>query len=203
MAAPIVFYFDFVSGYSYLAVHRIDAIAARHGRTVAWRCLSLPHVFKALGHPLPATLRTKWDYAMADWARSCDREGLPHAVPEVVPLDARVARQVFWHLNAHAPAKAAAFAVAVFDRYWGSGRDASAPAHLAEAGAAVGLGEAALQAAAGDPAARQAIVDTTAQAVAAGVFGAPFFLLDGEPFWGADRLDQIEWRLSGGKAARG
>jgi 2-hydroxychromene-2-carboxylate isomerase len=34
-------------------------------------------------------------------------------------------------------------------------------------------------------------------AIAAGVFGAPFFIVDGEPFWGNDRRAQIEQWLSG------
>ncbi len=40
MPAPIDFYFDFASPYGYLAAHRIDAIAERHDRNVAWR----PHL---------------------------------------------------------------------------------------------------------------------------------------------------------------
>ena len=40
---------------------------------------------------------------------------------------------------------------------------------------------------------------TVEEAVAAGVFGSPFVIVDGEPFWGLDRFDQLErWLANGG-----
>lgn len=191
MAAEITFWFDFVSGYSYPAAERIDALAESHGRNVDWRCVSLPHVFKALGHPMPGSLAAKWRYAMIDWHRSCTIAGLPHADPETMPLDARLARQTFYQLKVENPGSANAFARAVFRVYWGEGRNVATVDQLA----ATGLSREVLESAANNAAARQQVIAATEAAVAAGVIGAPFFHVDGEPFWGFDRLDHIDWHL--------
>jgi len=192
MTAPITFWFDFVSGYSYPAAERIEALAAQHGRNVDWRCVSLPHIFKALGHPMPGSLVAKWRYAMIDWHRSCTIAGLPHADPETMPLDARLARQTFYHLKAEDPGRAAAFARAVFRLYWGHGHNAATADQLL----ATGVPSHVLDAAAINAEARQQVIAATDAAVAAGVIGAPFFQVDGEPFWGFDRLEQIHWHLT-------
>ena len=63
MAAPIEFWFDFSSPYGYLAAQKIDALAARHGRTVDWRPMLLGVAFKQSGQaPLstrPSVLRSQ------------------------------------------------------------------------------------------------------------------------------------------------
>ncbi len=49
------------------------------------------------------------------------------------------------------------------------------------------------------PAVKARLKEETEAAIAAGVFGSPFILVDGEPFWGADRLDQVDrWLATGG-----
>ena len=56
-----------------------------------------------------------------------------------------------------------------------------------------------LAAALADPAVKQRLKHETDGAAQAGVFGSPFVIVDGEPFWGADRLDQVErWLATGG-----
>jgi len=48
------------------------------------------------------------------------------------------------------------------------------------------------------PAVKDALKDEVAQAIAAGVFGSPFVIVDGEPFWGLDRIEQVErWLATG------
>jgi len=60
-----------------------------------------------------------------------------------------------------------------------------------------GLDAAAAQAAYTDPLWKERLKRENDAAIAAGVFGAPFFIVDGEPFWGNDRRGQIEQWLSG------
>jgi len=194
--SPIDFYLDFPSSYSYIAAQRIDALARAQGRQVTWRVISLPHVFKALAYPLPMTQAAKWRYAMLDWHRSCELAGLPHVEPEVIPLDAKLARIVFWSLAADDAARSHDFARAVISRYWGEGHEVRTIEQLARACGPIGLRTAELEARAADPAARERLVAETSHAIEAGVFGAPFFVADGEPFWGADRLDQLARRLA-------
>jgi 2-hydroxychromene-2-carboxylate isomerase len=197
MSADIDFYFDFPSAYSYIAAEKIDALAAANGSTVRWHAISLPHVFKALQYPPPLTQPAKWAYAMHDWHRSCDQAGLPHVAPADMPLDARRARVAFWSLEAEDPARARQFARRVIGAYWGRGRDVHSAVDLA---AASGLPAQEIERRAADGDARHRLVAETTRALEAGVFGAPFFIAGGEPFWGADRLDQLAAHLRKGNA---
>jgi 2-hydroxychromene-2-carboxylate isomerase len=196
MSAPVDFYLDFPSAYSYIAVQRIDAIAAKHGRKTQWHVVSLPHVFKAVGYPAPATQVAKWRYAFRDWHRSCEIASLPHADPEVVPLDAKLARIAYWSLAERSVDLAKRFARAVIGRYWGEGKEVRTLEQLVAATRAIDLDPGLLAAAVADDAAKQRLVAATQAAVGAGVFGAPFAIADGEPFWGADRLDHLDRHLA-------
>ena len=65
--------------------------------------------------------------------------------------------------------------------------------------AGLGIDPAALIAAVGDPAIKARLREETDRSLARGVFGSPFVIVDGEPFWGADRLEQMErWLATGG-----
>lgn len=198
---PIAFYFEFASPYAYLAALRIDEAAARHGREVDWKAVSLGHVMKARGASRDSMGREKLAYIRRDAARTAEMHGAPFRMPEVFPVDSRAARQVFYGVKARDGALAARFARAVYGRYWGEGRDVTTPGQLVEAGAAIGVGEDEVEAALADPAARQAAIDATAEAIERGMFGAPAFIVDGELFWGQDRIDMIEWRLARGRTA--
>src|SRR5690606_37311615 len=108
------------------------------------------------------------------------------------------ARAFAW-VKHHHPALAAAVAHAIFDAYWAEGRDLSTPDALRSLTLPDGLcADALADAASGDEAAAllREMVDAS---VKAGVFGAPTVVVDGEPFWGVDRLDEVDrWLVSGG-----
>ena len=66
-------------------------------------------------------------------------------------------------------------------------------------GKELGIDPAALAAGIGAPAVKERLKAETDQAIARGIFGSPFILIDGEPFWGNDRLDDVrEWLKTGG-----
>src|SRR5690606_20575604 len=109
------------------------------------------------------------------------------------------AARAFYFVSETAPAKAVAFARAVFHAGFGEGRDCSDPAVLSALAADLGLDPAALTEALGGAAVRERLRLATAEARAYGVFGAPVFRVDDELFWGADRLDQLgRWLARGG-----
>ena len=89
-------------------------------------------------------------------------------------------------------------AQALLHAHWGEGRDLSAPAAVAEIAAGIGIDRAALLAAVADPRIKDRLKEQTQAAIERGVFGSPFIFVDGEPFWGADRLPQMETWLSKG-----
>ena len=197
MAEPIKFYFDFNSTFSYIAIQRIDELAAKNGRNVDWRAISLGHLFQAQNITPPPSLPAKFKYLSIDFPRSCAMAGLPCKMPASFPPDVRLARYVFWHLKAKDEGLSHRFSKLVSAAIFGRGEDMATAAHLAQACGSLGLTEAAIEAAGSDSAAKKAVVNALDGAVADGMIGAPFFVVDGEAFWGADRLDQLDWRLSG------
>jgi 2-hydroxychromene-2-carboxylate isomerase len=139
MAEPIVFYFEFASPYAYLAAQRIDEAAARRGRGVDWRAISLAHVLKARGVSRDAMPREKLDYILRDAFRVAEMAGVAIRMPRSFPTDSKAARQAFWRLKARDPALAVRFARAAYDRYWGRGEDIATAEQLAEAAAPLGV----------------------------------------------------------------
>jgi 2-hydroxychromene-2-carboxylate isomerase len=195
---PIRFYIDTLSPYAYIAIHGIDDLAAKYGRTVDWQVVSLGHIMRELNITPPPSIPARLRYNTIDLARSCALAGLPFKLPPIFPFDAKVARYVFWTLKAKDEKLAREFALAVMKRAFGEGGSIVTAAEIADACAHLGLSLTDIEAASANPAAKRAVVEAMDRARADGMIGAPFMVLDGEPFWGADRLDQLERRLSSG-----
>jgi len=198
MSEPVRFYFDFVSAYSYVAMNRIDTVAARYGREVDWHVVSLPEVLAHHNAISPRDQPAKFAHNMKDFPRLCRMNGLPVTFPpEVPPYGASLHRLVFWRLKRKEPALAKRFALAVDNRYFGLGKEVRTARQLASAcktyGVDIGIGE--IKAAEGDRRAKKALADGFDRAIADGMFGAPFMVCDGETYWGADRLDHLEYSL--------
>lgn len=197
---PIEFYFDFSSPYGYMAAQKIDALAARHGRTVDWRPILLGVIFRATGGmPLP-DVPLKGPYSKRDFARSARFHGImDFHLPSVFPIPSQApSRIVLWAKEA-GPAAGAAMAKALYRAYFVDDRDISSPDIAAEVAGAAGFDAVAARAAVDDPVMKDALRQSVESALKAGVFGSPFVVVDGEPFWGLDRFDQIErWVSTGG-----
>jgi 2-hydroxychromene-2-carboxylate isomerase len=201
MTSALQFHFDFISPYGYFASLRIEALAARHGRAVDWHAMLLGvSVMKVMGlKPLMDT-PLKGPYTGRDVLRHAREHGLrmkrQPGDPVMNPLPS--ARAFAW-VKQHHPEHAAALAHAIYGAYWGQGKDLSTPESLRSLTLPDGLSASAVaEAAAGDEAASllRAMVDASLKA---GVFGSPTVVVDGEPFWGVDKLDQVErWLTRGG-----
>lgn len=199
MPNPIDFYFDFSSPYSFLASEQIDALAARHGRTVVYRPILLGVVFKASGGtPLTEQYGPKARYSVHDFERSARFAGIRYRHPSKFPIGAvGASRAVLW-LQQHQPDKANAFVHAVFRAFFQDDRDVSDAAVVAGIAQSIGVDGPKLMQAAQEPAIKDELRKRVDEAVAFGVFGAPTIVVDGELFWGNDRLPQIErWLASG------
>jgi len=100
MAEPLEFRFDFASPYSYFASERIDALAERFGRSVAWKPVLLGAIFKHLG-TVPLTRQPGMhDYSIRDFARTARFLGLPFHMPMRFPIATQVpARAYYWLLE--------------------------------------------------------------------------------------------------------
>lgn len=197
--APIRFWFDFSSPYSYVASEWIEALAARHGRTVQWNAILLGATFQAAELKPPVLHPLKREYVLSDFARSARFEGVPFRQPAQFPIPTQNAARVFWWLNDDAdPQRAVAWARAGLRAYFTRGVMLSDPAALKGVASEFGLDASAAEAVWNGTRWKERLKAANDEAIAAGVFGAPFFVVDREPFWGNDRKPQIERWLAKG-----
>ncbi|MEE9559848.1 MAG: 2-hydroxychromene-2-carboxylate isomerase [Acidiferrobacterales bacterium] len=199
MKNSIDFYFDFSSPYGYFASCRIDQIAGRHGRSVVWRPYLMGAVFKVTGRgPLPEQPLVG-DYARRDFLRSARLHSIPFQMPARLPISAVGPSRAYYWLQGQDAEKAKALARALYSAYFVGGRDISDPAQIAVVAESFGVEQAVLANALQDPAVKERLRQETDAAIARGVFGSPFVIVDDEPFWGNDRLDQVDrWLARGG-----
>ncbi|OSZ75586.1 2-hydroxychromene-2-carboxylate isomerase [Hydrogenophaga sp. IBVHS1] len=198
---PIDFYFDFLSMYGYFASLRIEAIAARHGRSVRWHSMLLGvSVMKTMG--LKPLLETplKGDYVVRDSLRYVRKHGLQLARQPADPMmDPRPVARAFYWLRHNHPGTETSFAKEALDRYWRLAQDLGKPERVAEIAPLLGLEVAALREGMESDIARDELRNAVAVSLERGVFGSPFFIVDREPFWGSDRLEQLDdWLATGG-----
>jgi 2-hydroxychromene-2-carboxylate isomerase len=199
MAAPIGFWFDFSSPYGYIASQLIDEVAARHGREVNWHPILLGPIFKAVGTAPLADLPIKGEYSKHDFARTARYHKVPFRLPARFPVGTQVAARAFYLVADRDPALARAFAKRVYRAYFAEGRDVADPAVVMEIAAAAGVDTDALAGPLKGEAIKERVRGEVDAAMKAGVFGSPYFLVDGEPFWGVDRLPMMEeWIRTGG-----
>lgn len=192
MANPIDFYFDFSSPYGYIAAEKIDALAEKHGRGVNWRPMLLGAVFKMNGMQPLVGIPMKGSYAKHDIARSARLLGVKIKMPSKFPVNTVAPCRVFYWLNASDPARARQFAQSAYRAYFAEDRDISSAEVTANIAAKLGVEKAAVLQALEDPGVKERTKTEVDAAIERGVFGSPYIVIDGEPFWGADRLEQVE-----------
>ncbi|MDH5540095.1 MAG: 2-hydroxychromene-2-carboxylate isomerase [Rhizobacter sp.] len=194
----IRFFFDFSSPYSYIASEWVEALAARHGRTVDWHAMLLAATFRAAELKSPVAHPIKREYSLLDFQRSARFAGVPFIMPAEFPIATQNAARLFWWLQASDPSRAANWAHTGLRAYFARGVDLSDPGALKALCADFGVEPAQAAAVWTDPQWKDRLRQANDEAIAAGVFGAPFFMIDGEPFWGNDRRAQMERWLEGG-----
>ena len=199
MASDIDFYFDFSSPYGYFAATRIDALAARYGRKVKWHPVLLGVVFKKSGAAPLTMVPLKGEYSRHDFDRSARFHGIPFTMPTIFPIASQnAARVVLWLQNQDKEEQAIAFAKAVYHAFFVDGQDISDLATQQAVMAAQGLDVTATTEAINEPAIKEQLKKEVEQAIERGVFGSPYMIVDGEPFWGFDRFEQLEALLKNG-----
>ena len=196
---PIDFYFEFSSPYGYIASNLVDDLEKRTGRAVTWRPMLLGPVFKITGQPPLVEIPIKGEYAKRDFPRTARLHEVAYNHPAKFPIGTVAALRAFYWQSDRDPMQARALAKALYKAYFVEGVDISAPAAVVDIAASAGVDRAALTAALEDPAIKERAKREVDAAVAAGVFGSPFFIVDGEPFWGCDRMPMLEdWIRRGG-----
>lgn len=189
MPSPIEFWFEFGSNYSYLSAMRIEQAARSAGAPLLWRPFLLGPVFRELsweGSPF-LVQREKGEYVWRDMARRAAKYGLPFRRPGVFPRRALLPMRVA--LLAAREAWMGEYCRRVMRMAWAEDREIDDPAPVLEALAGLAPDPRALVAQAGLDAAKAALREQTIDARRLGIFGAPSFIVDGELFWGDDRLE--------------
>jgi 2-hydroxychromene-2-carboxylate isomerase len=186
----IRFYFDFISPFAYLAWKQAPALAARLGREL----MPEPVLFAALlghyGHLGPAEIPPKRAYILKQVLRRAHDLGLRVTPPPAHPFNPLLALRVA-SLDLEATARIRAID-ALFAATWAGGRGVADADAITDVLDQTGLDGQALVAAASAPAAKDALRRQTDAAIAAGVFGVPTLIVDGELFWGSDALGDLE-----------
>jgi 2-hydroxychromene-2-carboxylate isomerase len=194
----IAFWFDFGSPYSWLASTQVAAVAERCGRPLVWRAFLLGVVFQETGMVPLGDQPLRGNYALRDVERLARRHGLECSTILPPPGTSVAVARVFHAIALHDTALAARFASAAFTAIYARGEvlgDLEAAQVFARR---LGPQVAAAASQALSPQARESLRSATQAAIAGGIFGAPFFVVDGEPFWGQDRLPMLEaWLREG------
>ena len=142
----------------------------------------------------------KGDYSKRDFERTARFHGIAgFRMPSRFPIPSQAAGRLVTWLKRDRPAAAIPVARALYRAYFVADRDISSPDVAADVAAENGQSREEARAAMDDPAIKDAFRRDVEAALARGVFGSPFVFVDGEPFWGFDRFDQIDrWLGRGG-----
>ena len=187
------FFFSIGSTYTYLAVMRIGALAAREGVRVTWRPFSVRTLMVEQNNIPFRDKPIKSAYMWRDIERRAAGYGFPAKLPAPYPLTQ-------WDTANRIAVLAAregwceAYAVETYRRWFQLGQEPALEPQLGETLAAVGQDPERVKLAAAAPEIGEAYEAATAEARNLGVFGAPSFITRGELFWGDDRLDDaVAW----------
>ncbi|WP_374472868.1 2-hydroxychromene-2-carboxylate isomerase [Phenylobacterium sp.] len=193
MPKTLEFLFDFGSPASYLAYKAMPAIVERTGARIDYVPVLLGGVFKDTGNASPATIPAKGRWMNADLARWAARRGTVFNRNPHFPINTL-------HLMRGAAglkddARFAAYLQAVFEAMWADPRNLGDPAEMAPVLARAGVSPDEFLGFQSDEAVKARLKADTEAAVARGMFGAPTFFVDGELYFGQDRLDFVEEAL--------
>lgn len=198
--AEIHYYLSVMSPFTYLAGTRLETLAAKHAATVRYLPVDIARLFGETGGTMPKDRHpSRQRYRLADMERTAAFLGMPMTMkPAFFPVDTALAS------HSVIAAQAAGFSVGVlahaFTRaVWAEDKNIADPETVSAILEANGVAAAALE-----PhmeAARGQFQANTDAAIAAGVFGAPSYVVDDQVFWGGDRLPHLDAYLGQRRAA--
>ena len=199
MPATVDYYFAPQSPWTYLGHTRFSALVQASGARVRLLPVDLGAVFAVSGGlPLGKRPPQRQAYRLVELRRYSDHLGLPMVVqPRYFPVSGDDAARLIIAVDQQdGSAAAMRLAGAVFTAVWAQERDIASSQTLAELLQESGLPLTRLEQSR-SPEVQQQYEANTRQAIDGNIFGAPTYVVDGEMFWGQDRLDFVERKLSG------
>lgn len=202
MARTIGYFFAMNSPWAYLGHGRLVELARQHGAVIDYRPLRLGALFEQTGGlPLARRHEVRQRYRLVELQRWRAQRGLAmNLKPTYAPVDSGPADRLVLALLA-AGIDPDGFMQACFTALWVDDRNIGDPAEIARIAAAAGVPDAVMAKAKadGDTVAARYEQNLT-DARQAGVFGAPSYVVEGEIFWGQDRLELLGDMLTTGRA---
>lgn len=191
MSKTVEFFFDLGSPASYLAWTQLPALCARHGAALRYRPMLLGGVFQATGNASPVMIPAKGRYMFTDLARFAARYGVPFGLPPGFPINTLALMRGLVGTQLRAPERFDALLAALFNGLWVQRRNLGDVTVLEQVLAEAGFTAAEFQVLTGDEEVKAALKQATEEAVERGVFGAPTCFVDGQMYFGQDRLDFV------------
>ena len=190
MSKQVEFFFDVGSPASYLAWTQLASIAQRHNAEIVWRPMLLGAVFQAVGNTSPAAVPAKGAYMLKDLKRFSAIYDVPFRFNPFFPVNTmQLMRGVTAYLETP---KFESYLSAIFNALWAEKLNMESPEVVAEVLSKVGIDATDFMARISEPEVKARLKSSTEEAVARGVFGAPSFFVNGEMFFGQDRLSFVE-----------
>ena len=187
----IEFFFDFGSPTTYLAHTQLPRIAQEAGALLVYRPMLLGGVFKATGNASPVSVPAKGRWMGQDIALWARRYGVPFAFNPHFPINTLTLMRGAAGMLLRQPADFKRYTDAVFNAMWVAPRNLGDAAELAAVLGAAGFDAASFTALVSDAEVKQALIASTDEAVARGVFGAPTCFVGQQMFFGQDRLEFV------------
>lgn len=199
MVRTVQYWFSTASPWAWLGSARFAQLALRTQTAVLVEPVDLGAVFAATGGtPFPSRSPARQSYRQLELARWSRRLGVPIRLqPAHYPVDREPSSRLVIAAREHG-LDALALSHAVLRAIWSEDRDIADWGTLQGIARDAGFDGAALVESARDPRIHARYLQSTQAAIAAGVFGSPTYVVEGERFWGQDRLDFLEERLGGG-----
>lgn len=199
MAKTVDYYFTTVSPWSFIGHERFARFAAQHGAKINVKPVDYGKIFPASGGlPLKARAPQRQAYRLVELRRWREHFAMRFNVqPKHFPVPADGAACLIIATDlAHGTQAAMDMALALYRACWVEERDVSDPETLRAVAREQGRDPDALLSEASVARARAKFEAYTQEAIDRGVFGAPTYIVNGEPFWGQDRLDFVEKALA-------
>ncbi|MFO1303709.1 MAG: 2-hydroxychromene-2-carboxylate isomerase [Burkholderiales bacterium] len=200
MAHPHVvdYYFATISPWMYLGHARFTALVAEHRAVVHVKPVNLGEVFPVSGGlPLSKRAPQRQAYRLVELERWRKHLGVPlNLHPKFFPANGDLAAKWIIAAGEVSQDQAMALTGAVGHALWAEDRDVADAATLAVVAHGIGLDAQSLSDRASTDAIAERYAANTREAIDRGVFGAPTYVVDGEIFWGQDRLDFVAQKLA-------
>jgi 2-hydroxychromene-2-carboxylate isomerase len=188
MVRPLELYFDYISPFAYLASLRVEGVGAQLGRVVEPIPVLFAGLLKHWGHVGPAEIEPKRRWAFKRALQRADALGVRLEPPPQHPFNPLRALRV----TLAAPTRQRWSVVhALFEAAWSNGRGVEHEADIRAALRGLDVDVDQLLATAALDSTKQELRASTARAIQRGVFGIPTCVLDDEPYWGEDNLDDM------------